>query len=167
MKTAAELMVIVSSFIAAFLIIRREHTHCNNLTLVLRLIQAVKNRAIFYQDSFQKSVEVVSECREFHDLDFLSEFSKNTENGLTPPDAWEKAVREARIHLTTPEKDVLVHFGKDLCSCSREKIEEYSDQATRMLEDFREVATENRNKKSKTTGVITVSAALILVLMFI
>lgn len=159
--------MIVSSFIAAFLIIRREHTHCNNLALVLRLIQAVKNRALFYQDSFQKSIEIASETREFRSLDFLTEFTNKISEGLTPPAAWESAVRNSHINMTMPEKDVLIHFGKDLCACNREKIEEYSDQAIEMLEDFRTVAKENRNKKSRTTGVITVSAALIIVLMFI
>lgn len=159
--------MIVSSFIAAFLIIHREHMHCKYLDAALRLIQTVKNRAVFYQDSFQKSIGYCSASQEFHTLDFLKRFPELMVGGLTPPEAWEKVIQESGINLTVPEKDVLIHFGKDLCSCSREKIEEYSDQAAAMLEDFRTVATENRNKKSRTTGVITVSAGLIVVLMFL
>ncbi len=160
-------MVLASSFTAAFLIIKFENNHYENLVITIKLIKRVKNTASFYNKSFSDIIKEIAESGDFKNADYISEFLILPKDGITPPEAWQKAVKNSKLNLTGSEKETLIKFGSDMCSCSKEKIEEYGKEAIEAFTEFKTISEEKREKKSKTTAVITAAAGIITVLMFI
>lgn len=159
--------MIISSFSAAYLIIRKEIRHCKSLDSALRLIFAVKNKAMFYSSPFAEIIIKLQKNDDFDKLNIFDIFSENLASGLVVPEAWSSSVHRSNFVLEESELDVLIQFGKEMCSCSRAAITEISDNAISELQELKRNAIEKRNTKSKSTAAVTVSAGLMLVLIFL
>lgn len=158
--------MIISSFSAAYLIIRKEIRHCKSLDSALRLIVAVKNKAMFYSSPFAEIITQLQKNDDFNKLKLFEKFSENLTLGIPVPEAWSNAVHNADMALEENELDVLIRFGKEMCSCSRADITEISENAIFELQELRTTAIKTRNTKSKSTAAVTVSAGIMLVLIF-
>lgn len=159
--------MIISSFSAAYLIIRKEIKHCKSLDSALRLISAVKNKALFYSSPFAEIIIQLQKKEDFNKLNLFDIFSENLALGMGVPEAWSSSIHRSNLVLEENELDALVHFGKEMCSCSRAAITEISDNAILELQELRKTAIEKRNTKSKSTAAVTVSVGLMLVLIFV
>ena len=166
MNIIAIIVVIFSSFSAAYLIIRKEIIHCKSLDTVLRLITEVKNKAIFYSEPFSDIIVQLQNNDDFYKFKLFDVFSENLSSGMAAPDAWHDAIISADMEIEKNECDILIRFGKDMCSCSRGEITEISERAIFEINELREAAVEKRNHKSKSTAVVTVSMGLMIVLIF-
>lgn len=142
------------------MIIRRENAHCENLSLLIRLVRRIEGEASFYSSSFSDIAVGCAESAEFASLDILKLFREKIEKSVPTPTAWREAAEETKVYITDDEKSVLVRFGEDMCSCSREKIGECARQATEKLEERLSDATENKEKKAKTKAALAVSAGI-------
>lgn len=130
-------------------------------------MKTIGERARFYGSSFSETVRSLSNSEEYLKCDFIKKFLQIEKNGAAVPESFEKAIYSSKFNITSQEKDVVVRFCKELCVCRRESIEENTLTAVNELEAFKRNAYENKEKKSKTAGVMTVSAGIIIVLTFI
>lgn len=160
-------VVIFSSFSAAYLIIRKEIRHCRSLDSILRLITAVKNKAMFYSAPFSEIIVQLHNNNDFYKFKLLDIFIKNLSSGMVVPDAWHNAILRSDMEIDENERDILIHFGKEMCSCSKAEITEISDLAILEISELRGLAIEKRNSKSKSTAAVAVSMGLMIVLIFV
>lgn len=167
MNTIAIIVVIFSSFSAAYLIIRKEIRHCKSLDSVLRLITAVKNKATFYSAPFAEIIVQLQNNEDYYKIKLFDIFSDNLHSGMIVPDAWHNAIISSYTDMDENERDVLIRFGKEMCSCSRDEIAEIADHAISEINELRNAAIEKRNSKSKSTAAVTVSFGLMIVLIFV
>ena len=147
--------------------IRAENIHYKNLETAGSLISHIRNTAVFYNNSFSSIISYLSETEEFAKSDYLELFISYINSGTAPPDAWRNAVKNSKMNYTSAEKDALMKFGTDMCSCSRERIDACGKEALDRFDEFKRKANEKREKKTKTTAVMTISAGMITALMFI
>ncbi len=134
---------------------------------LIRLVKAIGERALYYGSSFTETAMLLAEDEEYNKCDFLKSFLKLEKDGLSVPEAFKKAIYTSKFNITSQEKDAVIRFCRELCVCRRESIEENTRTAVNELEAFKRNAYENKEKKSKTAGVMTVSAGIIIVLTFI
>lgn len=167
MNLIAIIVVIFSSFAAAYLIIRKEIRRCRWLDSVLRLILAVKNKAIFYNAPFSEIIINLRNNDEFYKIRIFDVFSDNLQSGMTVPDAWNDAVSRIYSDIDKNERDILIRFGNDMCCCSRNEIPEISARAISEIEELKNIAIEQRNIKSKSTCAVIVSFGLMIVLILV
>lgn len=97
----------------------------------------------------------------------LSDFTARVDKGEGIPEAWAKSVNDSGLYLLQPEKDVITRFCGDLCSCCSEKIGESTEIIKSNLREFIKQADTMRRERTKITSVLTVSAGLLTVLIFI
>lgn len=142
------------------MIIRRENAHCENLSLLIRLVRRIESEASFYSSSFADIAERLAESSEFSSLDILREFCANISEKVPAPTAWRAAVNNTAMYITDEEKSVLVRFGEDMCSCSREKIGECAREATAKLEQSLAASTEKKEKNVKAKAATAVCAGI-------
>lgn len=167
MNIIAIIVVIFSSFTVAFLTIRKEIIHCKHLNLGLNLIAAIKNKAMFYNLPFAEIIMQLENEEEFDRFLLLSHFLQNLKSGMAVPEAWKNAVIYSDLALEDRERNILIQFGKDMCSCSRDQIQEISDRALYELNELRHIADEKRKIRSKSTAAVVVSIGLMIVLVFV
>lgn len=167
MNLIAIIVVIFSSFSAAYLIIRKEIRRCRGIDSVLRLIMTVKNKAIFYNAPFSEIIINLRNNDEFQKIRLFDVFSDNLQSGMTVPDAWNDAVSRTFYDIDKNERDVLIRFGKEMCCCSRNEISEISARAISEIEELKNTAIEQRNIKSKSTGAVIVSFGLMIILILV
>ncbi len=158
--------VVFSSFSTAYFIIRKEIRRCERLDITLRLITAVKNKAMFYSEPFAEIIIQLQNIDNFHKLSFFNVFSENISSGMVVPDAWKNAICSS-LEFDEVERNVLINFGTDMCSCSRAEITEISEQAIFEISELKKSAIEKRNCKSKATAAVTISMGLMVVLIFV
>lgn len=156
----------MSSFTAAYLVIHKEIKHCNELESAIKMISTIKNNALFYNSSFAEIISEIDKGSDFNYSDMFSKFFESLSEGSDVPNAWKKAVYESKMTLEIYERDILVFFGKDMCSCSKEEILHIADKAISDLQYFKTTAMDNRKRKSKSTAAITVSMGIMIILMF-
>lgn len=156
----------VSSFSAAFLVIRREVLHCKELETSLKLIDYIKNKAMVYSMPFSDIINGLCCERELRSLCLTEKFSYKIAETNNVPQVWKETIEEASIHLEEYEKDVLINFGVSMCSCSKEEISNLAENASYSLKCFRDTAVENRNNRSKSMAAICVSLGIVIILMF-
>lgn len=167
MNIFAIIIVVFSSFSAAYLIVKKEIRHCKSLDVTLRLITEVKNKASFYSAPFAEIIIQLQRNRDFYKFKLFDLFAENLSSGMVVPDAWQNAVLSTDMEIDEKESDILIRFGKDMCSCSRAEITEISDRAIFEINELRNSAIEKRNRKSKSTAAVTVSMGLMIVLIFV
>lgn len=163
----AILFVLVSSFSAGFLIINNAKSRRDNLSRIIRFIEVVERNAEFLSYSFADIVCQCAEQGEFRKLDFLKIFEKEMQCNHSPPAAWRTAVSDSKMNLMTEEKTLLIRFGEDMCSCSREKIADCAGTAIAGIEEIKESAKENVSKKSKSYAALTVFSGILIVILII
>ena len=136
------------------------------MTDAIQIVEYIGGRAIHLNEPLADilKAELCSDKKYFRVL--CSGFENAIKKDVVP-DAWMFAVKQTFGDvLSDYEADVLIHFGEKLCSCSNYEIENIKSSAISDLEEFRKTAVENKNTKSKSTAAITVSAGVIIVLMF-
>ena len=166
MNIIAIIVVVFSSFAVAFLTIRKEITHCKHLNMSLNLITSIKNKAMFYNLPFAEIIMQLENEEDLNRFSLLYLFLQNLKSETTVPDAWKNAVVYSDLALEEQERNILIQFGKDMCSCSREQIQEISARAICELNELRNDADEKRKVKSKSTAAVVVSIGLMIVLVF-
>lgn len=160
-------VIIISTFSAAFLIIHKEINHCKNLDNVIRLINIIKNKSLYYGIPFCEIISELKNNRNFEKSELIDKFCSNISDGYSVPEAWKSAVKSSSAYFETYECDTIIRYGEELCQCNMEEISEISDNAISELQEFRKTAIEKRNIKSKSTAAVTISSGLIIILMFI
>ncbi len=168
MNIVAAVLVLFSSFAIAFILINRESRHCVMLDNSIRLINLVKNRALNYAEPLGEIVLSLSESEEKFMKDFSSVFVAKKDLLLNFPDIWKTAVNEYfGRYLEQYECDILIHFGEELCSCSRSDIKNICEAAEYSLSEFSKTAKHRRNTSAKSTAAVSVSVGVMIVLMLI
>lgn len=167
MSFIATTVVIFSSFAAAYLIIRKEIRRCKGIESILRLIISVKNKAIFYNAPFSEIIMQLRNNEDIHKISLFDIFSDNLQSGMTVPESWNDAVCRSYSDIDINEREILIRFGSEMCCCSRDEIPEISTRAISEIEELRNIAIEQRNIKSKSTGTIIVSFGLMIVLILV
>lgn len=167
MDIFAIIVVVFSSFAVAFLTIRKEIIHCKHLNMSLNLIAAIKNKAMFYNLPFAEIIMLLEKEDEFNRFSLLTLFLQKLKSGMAVPDAWKNADIYSDLVLEEQERNILMQFGKDMCSCSRDQIQEISDRALYELNELKHIADEKRKIKSKSTAAVVVSIGLMIVLVFV
>ena len=166
MNIFAIIAVVFSSFVVAILTIRKEIIHCKHLNMTLDLITAIKNKAMFYNLPFAEIIMQLEKEESFNRFSLLSLFLQNLKSGMTVPEAWKNANIHSDMSLEEYERNILMQFGKDMCCCSRDQIQEISDRVIYELNELRKIANEKRKIRSKSTATVVVSIGLMIVLVF-
>ncbi|MBO5935776.1 MAG: stage III sporulation protein AB [Clostridia bacterium] len=167
MNFIAIVVVIISSFAAAYLIIRKEIKRCKGIDLILRLILSVKNRAMFYNIPFSEIIMQLKTNDEFYKTGLCDVFTDRLQAGMNVPDAWKDTVVSVFPDIGKNECDILIRFGTEMCCCNKDEIQEISDRVVSEIEELRDFAIEQKNIKSKSTGAVIVSFGLMIVLVFV
>lgn len=158
--------VIISTFSAAYLIIHKEIKHCQNLDFILRLINAVKNKAIHYGMPFAEIISELQNNDDFAKSVLIQKFCSSLSEGKTVPEAWKIAVDQFSKYIESHECDTLIRYGEEMCRCNKDEISELSANILYELQEYRNIAVEKRNMKSKSTAAVTISSGIVIVLMF-
>ena len=167
MNIFAIILIMGSSVALALFFIRKELKHCAGLDDAVRLVEYISGRAIHFGEPLSEILEIQNEDARKLIIRLRENFKEQLDNSCEIPDSWETAVNNTFCDvLEDYECDVLIHFGKNLCRCSHYEIEGLKRKAVSDLEDFRNTAIENKKTKTKSTAAITVSAGVIIVLMF-
>lgn len=140
--------------------------HCENLELLLRFISHVEDCAGFYAKSFAEIVINLSDNQRYARLDFIDMFSRLVKDE-PPPTAWTNAVLHSKLYLTSEEKDFMVRFGCDLCSCSHEKIAVCAADVRQNIADRKEDLQNNVEKRAKANAAVCVSFGIMLIILLI
>lgn len=167
MNVLAIVTVVFSSFAIAFLTIRKEIIHCKHLNMILNLISAIKNKAMFYNIPFAEIVMQLQNEDAFRSYSLLYLFMQEMKSGMTVPEAWKNANIHSDLVLEDHERNILTQFGKDMCNCSRDQIQGISDRAICELIELRNSADEKRKVRSKSTAAVIISVGLMIVLVFV
>lgn len=168
MNVFATVMILFSSFAIAFFIIKKEIKHCAVLEESIKLINLIKNRAMFYSEPLPDIVDGISANDNKYLKEFRYCFSENKDLPADIPERWKTAVELCfGQYLEAYECDILIHFGEELCACSRSEIEKIYDNAEQALYEFINTARQKRNTNAKSTAAISVSVGVMIVLMLI
>lgn len=159
-------MVIISTFSVAFLIIHKEIKHCQNLDDIIRLINIIKNKSMYYGTPLNEIICDLRNNKYFEKSALIDRFCNYISFGYSVPEAWKNAVKNNSDYLEKYECDTIIRFGEEICQCNMEEISEISDNVISELQEFRKTAIEKRNIKSKSTAAVTISAGLMIVLIF-
>lgn len=159
-------MIMVSSAGVAFLINHKDICHCRMLAESISLVEFISSRAIFSGESISDILQSISFCDKQMQKQLSDNFVSEIQNGNTVPDAWENAVLSViGKQLNIYESDVIIHYGKDMCSSNADDIKRINSKAVSALTDFYNTAIENKNRKSKSTAAIAISVGAMIVLM--
>lgn len=159
-------MIMISSAGVAFLIIYKDICHCRMLSESISLVEFISSRAIFSGAPISDILQSISFCDKQMQKQLSDNFMSDIQNGNTVPDAWENAVLSVtgkQLHVY--ECDVIIHYGKDMCSSNADDIKRINSKAVSALTDFYNTAVENKNRKSKSTAAIAISVGAMIVLM--
>ncbi len=167
MKTILSIIIIALAFSIAFYVIYAENKHIKNLSLSLKLVNKIKNNALVYNNSFTDTIISMKPDEEFKSFDFIKKFRIEFTADSNPIELWKKCLYESTAALYDYEKDVLIELVENLAQCSISDVSVNCNNACKQLEEFQFIAKENKNKKSKTSAVLTVSMGFTLVLMLI
>ncbi len=166
MNFAAIILILCSSIALAFVFIRKEIKHCSVLSEAIQIVEYIGIRAYHFNEPLSE----ILNAEHCNDKKYFGRLCVAFVNGMKSevvPDAWSNAVKQTFSGvLEDYECDVLIHFGEKLCRCSSYEIENIKSNAVSDLEELRKTALENKNTKSKSTAAVTVSAGVIIVLMF-
>lgn len=166
MNFAAIILVLCSSVALAFVFIRKEIRHCAVLSEAIQITEYIGIRAFHFNEPLSEILKAENcEVNKYFGKLCVA-FEKEIKSDIVPV-AWANAIKQIFSGvLEDYECDVLIHFGEKLCSCSSFEIENIKSNAVSDLEELRKTALENKNSKSKSTAAVTVSAGVIIVLMF-
>lgn len=167
MNIVAIILVICSSVGLAFFFIRKEIRHCAVLAEAINIVEYISGRAEFFKEPLSDimKTDVAQNKNSFENLCVC--FGEELKNGITVPDAWLNTVRKTFDGIMEDyEQDILIDFGQNLCRCSSFEIENLKAKTVSDLNDLRKTAIENKNTKTKSMAAVTVSAGVIIVLMF-
>lgn len=130
------------------------------------MINDIKNKSLYYAKPFSEIMYELRDNKNYERFILINTFCNNIAAGYPVPEAWGNAVEYNSKYFTADECHQLKCFGEELCSCNREEIPEISDNLINEFHQFRQIATDRRNLKSKSTAAVTISAGLMIVLVF-
>ena len=166
MNLIAIAMVLISASAAAYLIVLKEISHCTAINIIIRILTAVKNQALFYDKPFSEIIFDLSKDVENKKVPLLQKFCECIDNGKEIPEAWKEAVLSMRDVLDFYECQILIRYGAEMFCCSKEEILETSTSVVEELNECRKKAIQKKNTQSKSVAAITVTSGIIFVLMF-
>lgn len=146
--------------------ISKETLHCRNIENAIRMISDIKSRSVFYSTPFSEIMLELNNNRNYEKFPLVNLFCKYIANGIPVPEAWADAVEKNSKYFLSEESSLLTRFGEEMCRCNREEISEISDNIISEFQRFLQIATEKRTVKSKSTAAVTISAGLMIVLVF-
>ena len=146
--------------------IHKETQHCRNIENVIRMITEIKSRSVFYSKPFSEIMLELNINKNYENFPIVSLFCRCISGGVSVPAAWTEAVEKNSKYFSADESVLLKRFGEEMCKCNKEEISEIADNMICEFQRFLQLATERRNIKSKSTAAVTISAGLMIVLMF-
>ena len=166
MNFIAILMVLISASSVAYLVVLQEIRHCAAINIMIRLLTAIKNNALFYDKPFSDIISELAKDPENKDVPLLQKFCESMDNGTDIPESWAQAVLCMNDVLDSYECQILLRYGSDMCRCSKEELSDISASVIDELNECRKKAVQKKNTQSKSVAAITVSSGIIFVLMF-
>ena len=166
MNLIAIFMVLISASGAAYLIVLKEIRHCTAINTVIRILTAVKNKALFYDKPFSEIIFDLSMDIENKKVPLLQKFCECIDNGKEIPEAWKEAVLSMSDVLDFSECQLLIRYGREMFCCNKEELLETSTSVVDELNECRKKAVQKKNTQSKSVAAIAVSTGIVFVLMF-
>lgn len=166
MNLIAIAMVLISVSGIAYFIISKEIRHCAAIDVMIRLLTAVKNKALLYDKPFADILSELENDAENKKIPLLKKFCDCIDGGKEIPEAWNDAVLCMNGLLDSYECQILTRYGAEMCRCNKEEIAEISASVIDELTQCRKKAVQKKNSQSKSVAAITVSSGIIFVLMF-
>ncbi len=127
----------------------------------------VKNKALFYSDSFSKILCDINNSNSSDFLDYIKLFIQLNSEYKNPEKAWSEAVSSSKMPMKSWEKDVLSEFGSKMFSCPKSSIGDYCNNAVEQLTSFFENAKLSKDKNAKTGAIFTISIGIMVVLVLL
>ena len=159
-------MIILSTFFIVYFMISKEIQHCRNIENAIRMIADIKSRSVFYSRPFSEIILELNNNKNYEKFTLIKVFCKYISEGISVPVAGGDSVEKNSKYFSAEECCLLTRFGEEMCRCNREEIAAISDNVIDEFQRFLQIATDRRNMKSKSTAAVTISAGLMIVLMF-
>lgn len=135
--------------------------HYEQVEEIIRYLEYIENRAAYYSDT----VTIIISDNPVNDI--AKRFITFSNDGYEPVTAWNRAVNKSKMLFTAKEKELIIDFFKDICSSSKETLEEKNNRSISELINIQNQLMNEKDKKTKLSSATIISFGLFVVLILI